>query len=536
MNLADANALTGIIVSAIIIVSTIIALGGKIRQLRKERLRAREEIVFPLPKDVRFESILVKIKKQLDKGETKQAIQEIEESKRNPSSLDPSAPITSIKELELQDPLALAELLLVQAEGMLKLGDRQVLFVCQGILNLCTSAKVTTTAQIERKEHIRGRAINNIAYFYRVFKNYPRAEQEYRNAIPHLRNSGDRKLYADTLKNLAFVYALQGRLIAAELLCQDAIEIFREQGSKSSMALSVNTLGFVHIERQQHQIGLERCKRALKMFESISDQRGIGISSITLSYCLQRLSGRETYSFDERIRYLEQGERHLNRSVEIFRKSYQEPPRLIAARGALGCIYRDWSRLAKLKGADSSEVEKLQDAALNKLQQSFDGAREGGMLAEQVDILEDMAQVYFDRKETKKSLQLLDEAAALVPAEYYISESGLPDPREPVTPYWATMGKVALLRGHIEYDFGREKDSVYWYMLAGSYFQLFAEPTPLIDYAARSIYNPRLQNSKPALINAWRHSADKIQEQYRLQRTRLMDILDQTLGVIENPD
>lgn len=534
MDLTPIANLVQIIGGIIVIVGATYGLYQFSRRMQRERLRAGEGRFFPLPQDPRFESFFEKIREQLDRGESKKVVQEIEEKKHNPIGLDPVAPITSLEQLETQDPLALAELLLAQAEALLKLGDRKVLFVCQEIIQLCKVAKVATPSEIQRKEHILGRAFNNIAYFYRTFKDYPRAEQEFRKSIPHLRRSNDRVLYADTLKNLAFVYALQGKLTAAELLCQDAIEIFHERGVKSGKAYGLNTLGFIQVERRQHQIGLLRCKRAHELFESIHDLRGIGLACIFWAYSLQRLSGRDVYSVEERIRYLEQAENYLNRSTNIFLKQYEEPPRLVEAHGALGCVYRDWARIAKLKSAQPAEIEKLEDAALDKLQRSFDGARNLGMTAEQVDVLEDMAQVYFERKEYKKTQQVLDEATTLVPPAYLIANTGLPALHEAVTPYWASLGKIALLRGHVEYDLGHESNSAYWYTLAGAYLDLFAHTTPLTDYAASSIY-ARLRNSQATKIALWRHQADKIQEEYQLRRTQLMDILDQTLGVLDLP-
>lgn len=532
-----ANVVT-VIVGTIAITGATYGIFQFFKRIRRDRVRAGEETFFPLPRDSRFENFLEKIRGQLDKGESKKVVEEIEEKKRNPLSLDPSAPITSLKELEAQDPLSLAELLLAQAEAMLKLADRQVLFVCQGIIQLCETARVTTPAQIQRREHIWGRALNNIAYFYRTFKDYPRAEQEFRRSIPHLRRSHDRVIYADTLKNLAFVYALQGKLTAAELICQDAIEIFHDCRVKSGKAYGLNTLGFIQVERRQHHIGEIRCKRAVELFESIREPhglRGIGLACIFLGYSLQRLSGRDVYSVEQRIRYLEQAEEHLNRSANIFLKQYEEPPRLVETYGALGCVYRDWARLAK-SISSYAEVRKLEEAALDKLERSFERARDLKMDAEQADVLEDMAQVYFARdKNDIQTIRLLDEATDLIPDEYKIPETqGLPHIQEPITPHWATLGKISLLRGHIEFESGHRTESAYWYTLAGAYFDLFANTTPLTDYAASSIY-ANLRKIQATDLSAWRYQADKIQAEYQLRRTQLMDILDQTLGVLDLP-
>lgn len=533
MDLPTLSNLVQIIGGVIVIVGAIYGLIRFIRQRQRERLLSAEGGFFPLPRDPRFDFFLDKIKQRLDKGETVAAIREIDEKKRNPIGLDPANPVNSMQELEATDPLAAANLLLHETEALLNLGDRRVLILLQRIIELCKSACPTSESQTQQKEQILGLAFNNIAYFYRSFKDYPRAQEEYRNAIPHLRQLKDKLPYAYSLNNLAFVYALQGKLTAAELICQDAIEIFQERGVKSGKAYGLNILGFIQVERRQHQIGLLRCKDSLELFESIRDQRGIGLACIFSAYSLQRLSERDVYSFQERIGYLEEAKKHSTRSVNIFLKLFEDKPYLVEAHGARGCIYRDWGMLARKAKQSLAEIEKLEDAALENLHDSFDKARELKVNAEQVDVLEDMAQVYFARRQFDQTKQLLEQATALVPSQYSISETkGLPTIQEPVTPYWASLGKIALLRGHIEYDSEHKTESAYWYTLAGAYLDLFASTTPLTDYAASSIY-ARLRNSQATQIAAWRYHADEIQEQYQMKRTQLMDILDQTLGVLD---
>lgn len=227
----------------------------------------------------------------------------------------------------------------------------------------------------------------------------------------------------------------------------------------------------------------------------------------------------------------------MNKSIEIFKTTQKEPARLVEAYSELGCVYRDWARLqrSKIKSA-TNEIRELEKNAISNLEKSLAEAKELEMLVEMGDILEDIAQVYFlqrDERGYSNALAKLDEAELIVPKQYFIHDNiVLPQVENPVTPFWSLLGKIMLLRGHIEFDRISAYDSLKWYVLAGAYFDLFSDSTTLADYAARSIYD-QVRELKLVQLNQWRKEMDLTSEGYKFGRTRMIKILDQTLGVID---
>jgi hypothetical protein len=157
------------------------------------------------------------------------------------------------------------------------------------------------------------------------------------------------------------------------------------------------------------------------------------------------------------------------------------------------------------------------------------------MTVEQADVFEDIAQVYFLQDDYTQALDHLEKAERLVPSNYFIGANGEPPQvKNPVTPFWSLLGKVMLLRGHIEFYRSTDHDSSKWYVIAGAYFDLFSESTTLTDYAARSIYD-QVRDLKTFQLDAWRRAMDATTDKLQFRRTRMIKILDEILGVIETP-
>lgn len=433
-------------------------------------------------------------------------------------------------EIAKGDPYLTALLLVLHGENLVYLGRKDAVLPLRDAIRLMENVAPEDSQQTRRREHILGRAYNNVAYFYWSVGNYEHSAREYLLALPHLRRAGNPLAYADTRKNLAYIYALQGNLTPAEILCKDALGSFQSLGNHAGEALSLNTLGLINVEGQQHETARMRCEKALGIFESLGMERGVGLACTALGNSLRRLASRDAYAPRETNTFFRDAEHSLNRAVNIFTNTVSEPLRLVHAHNELGCTYRDWAAFYRRQG--DSECAKLEASALDNLQASQDLAKRIGVLVERADTLEDMAQVYFNRCEYARALQLLDESESLIPQEYLIKDStGAPTVVEPVAPFWSVLGKTSLLRGHIAFDQAQKKDAARWYTLASAYFGLYAKATALTDYAVRSVYTRVCGLPSDELVD-WRRFAGLCEKEYHLGRTKLTEVLDDTLGQI----
>ncbi len=433
-------------------------------------------------------------------------------------------------------PFDAAENLLLKAEAFLYLGDKRAVSLFHEVIDLLEPFNPQTGDELQKKEHFIGRAYNGIGYFFTRVKDFSRAEREYREkALPRLRNSASRSAFAHSLKNLAYLYGLQGKLVPAEILCQEAIEIFqKEKDSPGALgvAYSLNTLGLINVEGRQHQIGRTRCQKALQSFELLKENRGIGLACIGVGYSLRRLATRDVYSSRESQKLLSDALVYLDRAAYIFDKVIKEPFRSIEAYSELGCTYRDKARVLRKLSSRLAEIRKLEEKAVENLLVSSAISEEKGFAMEKADALEDIAQVYFQQSNYQAALQKLQDAEFIIPKEYFISESaGIPKLSDPVTPFWALLGKTALLRGQIEFERGLSKDAYKWWTYAGAYFDLYAPTTTLTNYAVRSVYS-NLHNLGVGQLEEWKKVADKVGQDCHIPQPKLREILDDIFGVI----
>jgi len=504
------------------------------------------------------ERIINAIKQRLARGENRRALLDLavihrvmgdEEKARLAAGgqwaqLRAQPPTASIQGVDLaalrgsQDPYFTAALLTYQGEAMAYQGQKEAIPLLREAIS--TLEKTTPQNGLEVRpwtwEHILGRAHNDIGHIYWTFKNYDQAAQEYLRALPHLRRAMNEGDYADTLKNLGYIYALQGKLTAAELLCRDALEIFHRLGIRDKEALSLNTLGLVHIEGHQPYMGEMRCREALRVSESVANDRSIGLVCNALGHALRDMGSLDVYTPEKAAAFFHGAERFLMRSLSVFTTTVKdEPIRLVEAYNELGCAYRGWATLYRRQDSHRVEVEKLEAKARDYLQKSGDLATQHGFVVEQVDTLEDLAELYFNRKEYREALGLLEQVEGTIPQEYLIRDpAGLPGIEEPISEFWAVLGKADLLRGHIAFEQGNKRETLRRYTLACAYFDLYSERTILLDFAAHVIHN-RLHGLDPDELAEHRRYVQQCAEKYGLTKPRLLEVFDDTLVVWQRP-
>lgn len=178
---------------------------------------------------------------------------------------------------------------------------------------------------------------------------------------------------------------------------------------------------------------------------------------------------------------------------------------------------------------------KLEVKARDYLQKSGNLAAEHGFVVEQVDTLEDLAELCFNRQEHREALGLLERVEETIPREYLLSSPArLPSIEEPISEFWAVLGKTDLLRGHIAFEQGNKREALRRYTLACAYLDLYSEQTILLDFAAHVIHN-RLHGLDPDELAEQRRYVQQCAEKYGLTRPRLLEIFDDTLGVWQKP-
>lgn len=486
----------------------------------KRELAVQEHRSKYLPQSNIYTPLLESVRQSLAQGKNQVALKAIQQ-------------IPIDRQIDDVDPLSEATRIYYEGEAKTNLGQKEAIKLLRESIRLAESVSPTEPDRIHYKEWIIGRSHHDVGYMLKTFKNDDAAVVEYLIALPHLHRSANRSAYARTLKNLAFIYARQGKLIAAELICRDALKIFREIGDKSGEALSENTLGLIFESGRKYSLAQLLCKQALAKFESEKDSRGIGLACTGLGRILRRLSATGDYPSEVTVGFFREAKQLLERSKEIFEGPDSEPSRLIEVYNELGCAYRDWAKFYIQSATEIGQADELETCAVEHLEKSYHLASENKMLAEVADTLEDLAELEFNRADIENARERLKRLDAIIPKEYWIAKTfGMPHISEPVAEYWAILGKAHLLRGHIAFDCGQQLEAAEKYVLASIYFGLYSETSPFMDFAMPSIYS-RLRKLDPSEIADWRLSANRFQSGFGATRTKLMEVLDETMGILE---
>ena len=401
----------------------------------------------------------------------------------------------------------------------------------------------------QRRDLVLGRAHNNLGYAYWMHLGHYRAAlKKFRSALPYFRASELWEELANTNDNMGRVYALLHHPTRAETLVDEGLRLRRELGRDYRSGLSLSSRAIVHLEFEQPHRARRLSQEALGIFERLGAQRGIGLASITLGRSLRHLGGlwmAGLYSHQDCDQFLSQGARHLDGAVRIFKQVVDEPVRLVEALNELGCIYRERSRLAQEMAPDRPLARTISLEAVRCLVRSIELAEELGLPVWYVDSCEDLAQVYFLRRDYDNVDVWLQHAEEGVPADYKFREGELQTEilaEERIEAFWLQMGKIELLHGSLAFDVGTDggsrpathevlKETTQHYLLSAAYFEQYSERAVGLRATFRQMYDRFKHCTVDELRYLWEETLPTIAGEYAIDLSHLGGFFEDTLGL-----
>jgi len=388
-----------------------------------------------------------------------------------------------------------------------------------------------------RRQLLLTRAHNTLGYLLRVQGRYGEARDVYRASLPFWRGLKLEAEHANTLNNLAWAEAEAGNLGRAKRYCQDGLKLRQKLSHRYPWALSLNTFGLIEVKDDQPHRGRVHCGQALVIFRDLGMPRGIGLAYIALAEAYRRCADTpEVYSPPQKAQLLGIAADLADQAVEIFRHEVLEPLRLVEALLELGCVYRNLARLR------CEHPKAVGDSLEDLIQKAEDALRETAELAadsfpyRQVDALVNLAWLYFwVEMEESKVEQVLEEALAPIPEEYYFTKGGPPAVERPNTTFWVQMGKAELLRGLLALKAYRSeprmpggvRDEGLWkqvtehFALALAYDNLFAEAFRDLRRAKDTMYE-NLNGINVEELRALYRVVDETAQKYQFEKPPAM--------------
>lgn len=308
------------------------------------------------------------------------------------------------------------------------------------------------------KIRLLGRAYDRLGYLARTNGHYQKAAEYYRRALPFYKEVEIADEFAFTQNNLAFVLALLGDASGAKIAVEEALSKRLELGQRYPIALSYNTRGLIRaLEKPGSLDGQRDCELALSIFQEINAPRGVGLACNALGFILRKRGegwASKQCTPEQAKEWYAEAEKYFEQAREIFKDG--EKIRLWEALNELGCLYREWACLLKSL-QDENGAQKRFEQALDFQEQALKLTRESNMRLQQVDTLDDIAELYLDSGDFEQARKNLEECRALIPPEFNLVDAQKePHPGEV---YWFSLAKVQIREGMMKIQLARQSVS-----------------------------------------------------------------------------
>jgi tetratricopeptide (TPR) repeat protein len=346
-------------------------------------------------------------------------------------------------------------------------------------------AEYRKLAAIESKqpEHLLAlaRLCTTIGYQYRIGGRLGLATRYYdeaRAAFMALEDRSDE--YVMLLNNSAFAHARQGRMALARTFAHEALSLHQGINNEFIRGLTYSTLSNIARMRGNYAQAKEYGDVALAIFQKIEDGHGMAVAYLSLAQADRRMAKHAVekgYGAAEAIRRFEVAERSAKSALEIAQANKLEADRA-DAQAELGRIARDMGQAVNsLRGSAEGEpwfknAERLLLQALeNKGSESIDAG----------DLLQDLAEVYFDLGQRNAADDLYKKLCDIVPSGFVLQLPYDAQQTQVQSELYLPLGKMEMLQGQMDFADKRAVEGLQHYVYAYVYFSRFSDEALEID-------------------------------------------------------
>jgi hypothetical protein len=204
-----------------------------------------------------------------------------------------------------------------------------------------------------------------------------------------------------------------------------------------------------------------KSQQALTLFRALHYPDGVGLALIALSEMKRRRSSsEEVVDVSDKMSILREAEDHASEALEIFQGNHTVH-RQVEALIEHGCALRDRVKVRVLHPDSRDNIARLVALSENSLNQAAELARDK-MRYRHVDALINIAWLrFYARQDISFIREAMDNAQSAIPNEYHLLDGNTSSDKTATEPgLWAALGKLMILRGHVEFDMPTVTDFV----------------------------------------------------------------------------
>lgn len=374
-----------------------------------------------------------------------------------------------------------------------------------------------------------GYAYDRLGYLARTNGHYHKAAEYYRKALPFYKEAEIADEFAFTQNNLAFVSALLGDLEGAKFAADDALAKRLELGQRYPIALSYNTRGLIRtLENPSGLEGQRDCELALSIFQEINTPRGVGLACNALGFILRKRGEgwmSKKCTPEQASQWYTKAEEYFKQAKEKFEDG--EKMRLWEALNELGSLNRDWACLLKSLQDEEGSRHRFKQA-LDFQERALKLAQESNMRFQQVDTLDDIAELYLDLGDFEQARKNLEDCKALIPPEFNLTDAK--NEHRPGEVYWFSLAKIQMREGMMKMQMARQSASHAILRVAGAIQCLLSSFAYLRLYSEQPNYLEQKAGEIAAMLNELAIPGELVSVAYR----RIVEEYDFNLSALRS--
>jgi tetratricopeptide (TPR) repeat protein len=287
------------------------------------------------------------------------------------------------------------------------------------------------------------------------------------------KSAGYRDELVILLNNLSFAYAKQGRMELARPMAHEALRINERIGSEYSTGLTLSTLANIARMRGNYGQAIEYGQEALAIFRELEDAHGTVLAYLSITSAKRQMAKHDLEKgrkLDETHQRLKEAQGFLEKALQVAKGANLESD-ILDLYAEQGRVYRELGHLvSQLESIEKGLVYYRQsENYLNRFLKS-----KGGAKIDRADTLQDLAEVLFASSDPSAAQRHLAQVEALIGPEYQIIPGKQVPAKELSHEYFAPLGKVEVLRGHMAFAQGHLEEGLQHYIIGYAYFMRFS--------------------------------------------------------------
>lgn len=378
-------------------------------------------------------------------------------------------------------------------------------------------------------QFLRGIINSTWGYFERTLGHLDSAIAKYRMAVTNFGKLGREadSIRAQVFNNLGFALSLQGYQDFGAFVVEEALALFKSNGVAYGAAIACNTLARIYLELDQVEQAEYYVKLARTTFENFGDTREAGFNAYAYGEIQRWLATTKLFADPaEQDEAFRQAIASYGKAQTILDRLGGDLTRQIEVRQGLGCTYRNWGNMKKLRNEPNDD---LIQQALNYFEEALGMFVTDTPTPLRTSILEDIVVLHVDQEEYDKAEIAIEKCRHSVPPVFtIIPEIGIDVDNQDATEqrgFWLQIGQIEIQQSLLHLGRKEYEEFCISMLKAFAYILAFAPQSHQMN-TIRTLFRKYLRKAPHAELENLRYATYIESTEQRLNLRKAFEEMD----------